>query len=60
MTELPEMMTSAEVQKWLGISRATLTRRVQDGDIPAIRVGHVLRFERAELLAWLKTKAVAR
>ena len=60
MTELPEMMTSAEVQKWLGISRATLTRRVKDGEIPAIRVGHVLRFERAALLAWLKTKAVAR
>lgn len=45
------MLDSVEAAELLGISRATLERRVADGSLRPIRVGRLRRFRRSELVA---------
>jgi excisionase family DNA binding protein len=53
MTE--PMLTSAQVARILGISRRCLYNLIQKNQLPAIRVGGVWRFKRADLLKFMET-----
>lgn len=43
------MLRPKEVAEELGISRATVTRMIQDGDLPCVRVRTLPRVPRVEL-----------
>ncbi len=45
-----------EVQEILGIGRTKAYELVATGEIPAVRIGRVLRVNREELDGWLETK----
>lgn len=38
----------------IGMSRLTLRKRVQDGTIPAIKIGRLVRYDRREVLGALR------
>lgn len=44
---------------FLGLDARTVYARYRAGDIPAIRVGRVLRFDRAQLAAWKARQTVS-
>lgn len=52
MTDLPEIMSSIEVGKWLGISPQQVRRLAAAGKLPGVQVGSLWRFSRPALLAW--------
>ncbi len=54
----PEILTTKQATELLQVSRFTLYRLVESGDIPALRVGGQLRFDRAEILEQLRTTGV--
>lgn len=47
------LMTTAEVAALLGVCTRTVRRMVQAGRLPAYRTGRGLRFDRADLAAFL-------
>jgi excisionase family DNA binding protein len=52
----PEFLAPSEVARRLGLSRSTVYRRIQSGDLPALRLGRdgtTLRVRADELEAWL-------
>jgi excisionase family DNA binding protein len=49
MTDIPEVVTIGEACKVLAISRATASRRIADGSLPAIRIGPTIRIPTREL-----------
>ena len=50
VTKLPnDLMTTTEVCRLLRISKATLRRWTQRGEIPVIKIGPALRYSRSEL-----------
>ncbi len=49
-----EWISVAEMQTVLGISRTKAYELLSTGEIPAVKVGRVLRVERAALQAWLE------
>jgi excisionase family DNA binding protein len=53
-----EWLTLAEVQRVLALGRTKTYELVATGEIPAIRIGRVLRVNREELDRWLETKRV--
>jgi excisionase family DNA binding protein len=52
-TTPPDLLTLTEAAELLRVSRATAYRLVQAGELPALRVGHGLRIDRAELHEYL-------
>jgi excisionase family DNA binding protein len=50
------LMTLTMVIKMLNVSRSTIYRWINDGSIPAIKVGKQWRFERGEIEEWLKKR----
>lgn len=53
MKEL-SLVSAAKICEMLGISRATLSRRVEDGTIPAVRIGGLLKFDLQDVIDALK------
>ena len=51
-------LTLAEVQRILDLGRTKTYELVATGEIPAVRIGRVLRVNREELVRWLETKRV--
>jgi excisionase family DNA binding protein len=49
MTDNPEVVTISEACRVLAISRATASRRIADGSLPAIRIGPTIRIPVVEL-----------
>jgi excisionase family DNA binding protein len=49
----PDLLTLTEAAELLRISRATAYRLIGAGELPALRVGHGLRIDRAELREYL-------
>jgi excisionase family DNA binding protein len=49
----PDLLTLTEAAELLRVSRATAYRLVSAGELPALRVGHGLRVDRAELHQYL-------
>ncbi len=56
MTETPkrEWISVAEMQQTLGIGRTKAYELLATGEVPAIKVGRLVRVNRAELDAWAK------
>jgi excisionase family DNA binding protein len=52
-TPHPDLLTLSEAAELLRVSRATAYRLVSAGELPALRVGHGLRIDRAELHEYL-------
>jgi len=50
------LMTLTMVIKMLNVSRSTIYRWINDGSIPAIKVGKQWRFEREKIEEWLKKR----
>jgi excisionase family DNA binding protein len=49
------LLTPGEVAHALSISKSTLYRLVNSGDLPSVRVGSQLRFERHAITRYLVT-----
>ncbi len=57
---MTEIMTVEEVARYLRVTKRTIYRLVKRGDIPAARVGHQWRFERASIDEWLRQNIIAK
>ncbi len=55
---MTDLMTTNQVQELLQIDRTTIYRMVENGRLPAIRVGKQWRFPRPEIERWLQSQAV--
>lgn len=55
MTEsAPLLITMAEVCRLTGLSRPTVYRRCDAGDMPRpVRIGRSVRWRRADIIAWI-------
>jgi excisionase family DNA binding protein len=52
-----QLMTYKQAMGLLGISRATLRRLVEAGDLPVIRVGErSIRFSEADIVAYVESR----
>ena len=54
--ETDKWLTLDEVAEYLKLSRTTLYRLAQDGEIPASKVGSQWRFDREEIDEWMKNQ----
>lgn len=54
----PGLLTAREAAAFLAISERFLWTLVQAGDPPCVRIGRSVRFDRADLLAWIETRKV--
>jgi excisionase family DNA binding protein len=52
----PELCTLSEVERRLGIGRATLRLMIRDGELPALRVRGRWHVRRADVDAWIEKK----
>lgn len=52
-----ELLTFAETMQLLKIKERALRRWVAEEGLPVARLGNRLRFDRAEVLAWVKAHA---
>jgi nitrogen PTS system EIIA component len=55
---MERLLTVDEVAAWLQVKPRTIYQWVHEGYIPLIKIGSLVRFERAEIAAWLRTRAV--
>lgn len=49
-----ELLTTPELCKWLKITRSTAWRWRKEGGMPYIGQGKSLRYQKEEVLKWLK------
>ena len=55
-TPLPELLTITDVARHLGVDVRHVRRLVHERRIPYVKWGHLLRFDPAELAAWIDEK----
>lgn len=53
-----EFLTIEELADMLKISTRTIRRILKRGDLPAIRIGRQIRFNREAVNLWLKTQSI--
>jgi excisionase family DNA binding protein len=53
-----ELMTLEEVASYLRVTEKTIYRLLDKRSIPATRVGHLWRFDKASIDAWLNLRAI--
>ncbi len=58
-TEDIEWLSSAEAAELLGVGVRTLYRLIDAGDIPAYRIGRVIRLQRSQVLEAIEQLRVA-
>lgn len=51
-------LSSQQVQEWLNITQDWLYDQVQKRQIPHIKIGRLLRFNKAEIKKWIKEHRV--
>lgn len=51
---MPELMTVAELSRYLRFTRKTLYRLLKQGSIPSIKIGNKWRFDREAIDRWLR------
>jgi len=56
---MAELMTLKEVASYLRVTEKTIYRLLRQGKIPAAKVGHQWRFNRASIGEWLQRSSVA-
>jgi excisionase family DNA binding protein len=54
---LPFVLTLAQVQAYLGISRATVYKMAHTPGFPVLRFGRAIRVHRDKLLAWIEAES---
>ncbi len=54
-----QAMDTQAVAMLLDVSKATVRRRVEEGELPAVRVGRCLRFRRSQVLAYMAANTTA-
>jgi excisionase family DNA binding protein len=57
---MDELLTSQELANYLKLNQATIIRKAQKGEIPAIRIGKQLRFNKSSIDRWLREKTTGR
>ena len=50
---MPEIMTTKEMAKYLKLHEITITKYAAMGEIPAIRIGRVWRFDKEAIDQWI-------
>ncbi|MGI2336564.1 MAG: response regulator [Dehalogenimonas sp.] len=55
---MPELLTVREVADYLRVTQKTVYRLLQKGTIPALKVSHSWRFDKAAIDEWLKSTAI--
>ena len=50
--ELPEVMTAADIQKFLKVSKNTVYDLIKRKEFPVIRMGRIMRINREKFLEW--------
>ncbi len=50
----PQLMTTADVAQALAVSRSTVFRLVDRGELSHIRIGHLVRFRRTDLRVYVE------
>src|SRR5450756_109695 len=53
---MADLLTTSQVQDKLRVDRTTIYRMVEDGRLPAIRVGKQWRFQEDEIARWLQAR----
>lgn len=53
---MADLLTTGQVQDLLRVDRTTIYRMIEDGRLPAIRVGKQWRFPKEDLDRWLQTQ----
>lgn len=54
-----DYLTTAEVAALLRVSKPTVVKAVAKQGLPAVRLGRVLRFARADVMAWIEKQKEA-
>jgi excisionase family DNA binding protein len=54
MESLPPIMTVADVQDYLGISRQTAYELVHQPDFPTLRLGRLIKIPKDAFLRWIE------
>ncbi len=57
--QLPYLIDATTLAAHLGVTVRTIRRKVADGEIPYIRLGSIIRFDLAEITAWIDAARVA-
>ncbi len=52
------LLNVTEVSEWLRVKRSTLYLWAEQGMIPHVKLGRLLRFDRGEIEAWLQNHRV--
>ena len=58
LKNLPLLMTLAEVEKYIGIPKSSVTKWLMNGNkenFPAQKVGHIWKVNKLKLEAWLES-----
>ena len=50
---MPEIMTTKEIAEYLRLHQITICKYAAEGEIPAIRIGRVWRFEKGAIDKWI-------
>jgi excisionase family DNA binding protein len=50
---MSEIMTTKEIAKYLRLHQITICKYAAEGDIPAIRIGRVWRFDKEAIDKWV-------
>jgi excisionase family DNA binding protein len=54
------LLSAAEVAELLSVPESWVRERSREGDLPCLRLGRYVRYERAEVLAWLEEQRSGR
>jgi excisionase family DNA binding protein len=52
---LPTLLTTAEAAERLQLKEGTLREHTRRGLVPHVRLGRLVRYDAADLVAWLET-----
>jgi excisionase family DNA binding protein len=53
---MDRLLTVDEVATWLQVKPRTIYQWVHEGYIPVLKLGSLVRFDQASILAWLKKR----
>jgi excisionase family DNA binding protein len=53
------LMNIEELARWFGTSPRHVRRLVQERRVPFVKIGHFIRFDSADILAWLELQKVS-
>lgn len=56
---LPQLLTMDQLAERLGVTHRHVRRLVAERRVPFLRVGRFIRFDAAEIAAWLNSSRVA-